>query len=294
MKRPHSDFEKLREEIVSRLPKLSHRLQQIAHFALEHPHDIALQNIAMISSRIGVAPSAIIRFAKALDYRGFSDMQVVFRLPLSDNSLSSVNNGHLGPYTKWPGEACLSDAAAILEALLDTADMAIKQWVREDLPERLKQAIDLLAERHAVYIIGQGRLFSVAAYLFYELTHLQRHVHLLDGVGGMLSEQASRITDEDVLVALSFPPYTLEMADLVADAAAKGAAVIAITDSRLNPIAGAATVCLEVHERHVRGVPSLAATLLLVQALVFNVNLRRMKDQRADRRHIHPIRTGTK
>ncbi|MDQ2696522.1 MAG: MurR/RpiR family transcriptional regulator [Pseudomonadota bacterium] len=280
MSKPHRDFESLRQEIVARLPRLSRRLQQVARFALEHPNDIALQNIAMIASRVGVPPSTIIRFAKALDYRGFSDMQAVFRLPLSDGLAGSRDR------PDWTPDAA-DGPAAVLAELLDACTAAVEQLKRDVPPERLAQAVDLLAGSRTVYVVGQQGAFAAAAFLGYALTHLERPVRVLDGAGDMLLKQAGGIADGDVLVAVSFAPYSVEMAELAARVAAAGAAVIAITDSLLDPFAGVATVHLPVHERRVRSLPSLAATVCLIQALVINVGLR-LRDKQRDLKPCRP------
>ena len=273
MNKPPRDFDKLRQEIAARLPKLSRRLQQIARFSLEHPKYVALENVTMIASHIGVPPSAIIRFAKALDYRGFSDMQAVFRLPLSD-SLSDNHREILSRPGKTSGERARPDAVALLDMLGDYGTVSVKQMLHDIPPERLEQAAELLANRNAIYVIGQHGAFSMAAYLGYALTHLGRPVHLLDGVGGMLFEQASSISDRDVLIAVSLSPYAPEMTELAVRAASKGAAVIAIADSPFDPFSGTATVYLEVREQRVHSLPLLTATLCLIQALVIDVSLR--------------------
>lgn len=287
MTKPPSDFEKLRAEIMTRYSRLSPRLRQIAHFALEHPNDFALQNIAMLASRIGVSSSALIRFAKALDYRGFSDMQTVFRLPLSDNTPSSEHSR--SPVTALHG-VVRPAAIAVLKELLDGGIASVEQLVRELSPERLEQAVDWLVESKEVYVFGQRRAFPAAAYLAHALTHLERHVQVLDGAGGLLSQQASWISEDDLLIVLSFPPYALETADLAADAAAKGAAVIAITDSPLDPVAGVASICFQMHESRVQTLPSLMVTLSLIQTLVINVSLRTGNKRPCT---LKPIRTRT-
>lgn len=295
MKQPPREFGTLRDEIVARHPKLSPRLQQIARFALEHPNEMALQTIAMLASRIGVPPSTIIRFAKALDYRGFSDMQAVFRLPLTDTPIRHRGR-HLQPSDKMPNGVLRSTVGAVMEKSVDTGILALEQLLLEIPPELLEQAVDLLAQRRTVYVIGQRRSFPVAVYLANTLTHLRRQIHLLDGVGGMLADQMAGISAQDVVIAVSFPPYALETTDLAALAAARGAALIAIVDSPLNPITATATVCLEVHERETHTVPSLTATLCLVQTLAIETSLRLENRQRTLKPgpdpHCMPIAAG--
>ncbi len=139
MKRPPRDFETLRAEIVERFSKMSPRLQQIARFALEHPNEIALQNGTLIASRLGVAPSAMIRFAKALDYRGFSDMQAVFRLPLSDEGIN-----HVGAQSRAWGNSEDPSGLVLLDELIDTGACTLKELLRELPTERVERALQRL------------------------------------------------------------------------------------------------------------------------------------------------------
>ena len=73
------NYDELRGAIAQRHRALSGRLQQIAEFVLDHPTDVALGTVAEIAERSGVPPSAIVRFAHALGFDGFTQMQQVFR-----------------------------------------------------------------------------------------------------------------------------------------------------------------------------------------------------------------------
>ena len=85
---PPTSYDALRSSIAARYPDLSRRLQQVAEYAIAHPDDMALETIAVIAERAGVPPSSLIRFAKALDFEGFSDMQRLFRARLIDRAPS--------------------------------------------------------------------------------------------------------------------------------------------------------------------------------------------------------------
>ncbi len=78
------------------------------------------------------------------------------------------------------------------------------------------------------------------------------------------------LSDEDVVIAISFRPYADETAGVVDRAIANGASVIAISDSRLSPIAGNANVCFEIKDAEVRQFRSLTASLCLAQTLVIS------------------------
>ena len=76
---PPTTAEELRSEILVRYDSLSKRLRQIAHYVLDEPNAVALETLAVLSERIGVQPSAIVRFAKSFGFNGATQMQRLFR-----------------------------------------------------------------------------------------------------------------------------------------------------------------------------------------------------------------------
>lgn len=66
--------------------RLSKQQQQIARFVLEHPDQLALGTVATVAESAAVQLSALIRFANALEFGGFTEMQQVFRSRLLDRS----------------------------------------------------------------------------------------------------------------------------------------------------------------------------------------------------------------
>ena len=81
-------YDELKEAIGRAYPDMSKQLQRIARFALEQPDPLALDTVAAIAKAAHVQPSAMIRFANALGYSGFTEMQQVFRGHLVARSAS--------------------------------------------------------------------------------------------------------------------------------------------------------------------------------------------------------------
>ena len=76
---PPRDFNGLRDLIVEARDRLPKRLAQVATFTIERPDDIAFGTVSSISEQAAVQPSTLVRFAKALGYSGFSELQTVFQ-----------------------------------------------------------------------------------------------------------------------------------------------------------------------------------------------------------------------
>lgn len=268
---PPERFEVLQEALAARYEGLSRRLQQVAEYALAHPDDMALETIAVIADRARVPPSSLIRFAKALGFDGFTDMQRLFRARLVERAPSyserirSLRERHDGG-GRVPLLPLDDFAAASIEAL---------ERLRRELPaDRLEQAVHILARAEVIYVAAQRRAFPVAAYLGYLLSQLEHRSHLLDSVGGMLQQQACGIGRKDALIAVSFRSYSPEVLTLVRRCSEHDVPVVAITDSALSPLVRLAAVSFPVVEAEVGAFRSLSASMCLALGLVVALGYR--------------------
>ncbi|BAI74759.1 transcriptional regulator (plasmid) [Azospirillum sp. B510] len=269
-----TSFTALQAAIAQRQNSLSPRLRQIAEYALSNPNDMALETVAQIAERAGVQPSALIRFSKTLGFDGFTEMQRVFRTRLTDNQLNYKDR--IRALSDGGG---LSDSSRVLEHFINAGAQALEELRREIDPAALDQAIDRMEQADHIYVMGQRRSFPVAAYLGYALGRLGRRTILLDGLGGMLRQQVQAIGDRDLLVAVSFKPYSDDTVEVCRLAAGNGVPVVGITDGTLSPIAPLAGVTLKVEDAQVKGFRSLTATMCLAVGLIVALGQRLDRDK---------------
>ena len=264
---PAADYEALQAEIGRRFAGLSRQLQQIARFMLERPQDVALDTVAAAASKAEVQPSAMVRFAQALGFDGYTDMQRIFRDRLVQRS---------GTYRERIANLrraapALSRPQAVLHDFVADSIAHLSHLEEHVAPERLERAVELLAGAKRIHVLAQRRAFPVACYLAYALGQLELPVSLLDGVGGMVREQARAIGAGEVLVAVSFRNYSPDVIELAADAHRRGVAVVVITDSAVSPLARSATVAFDLGDASDRPFRSLVEPVCLAQALVVSV-----------------------
>ncbi len=257
--RSSDSFEGFARRVAREGRHLSPRLRQIADYVLTHPEEVALETVSRVARRAGVTPSAVVRFAQALGFAGFSDMQRLFRERLVD---------HLPSYTERIREAERQEAEAPLGAFVDATVAALARLRRTVGEEQLARVVDLVLAADIVHLAGQRRSFPVAAYLAYAFAHLGLRVRLLDGAGGTLALQATAMSGRDLLLATSFRPYARETLEIAERAAALSVPVVAITDAPSSPLAAAAEVALLVEEAEVQGVRGLGVVSTLAAALV--------------------------
>jgi DNA-binding MurR/RpiR family transcriptional regulator len=264
-------YEQLKGSLSRLYPGLSPQLQRIATYALEHPQDMALDTVASLARGAGVQPSAMVRFAQALGYGGFSDLQRVFRGRLVERSnhspglhdyrerIATLRADH-GPGPKGVLSRFVAEGIASLEQLdplVPSADLAA--------------AVRILAGARTIYTLGHRRSFTVAYYLAYGLTQLDLNAQLLDSLGGMLRDRAELIGPKDALIVMSFKNYTQEVIEVARTCHGRRVPVIAITDNALSPLARHAKVCFQIEEKPSQPFGMLAGPICFAQALVVSV-----------------------
>ena len=265
-------YDELRGAIAQRHRALSGRLQQIAEFVLDHPTEVALGTVAEVAERSGVPPSAIVRFAHALGFGGFTQMQQVFRSRLVAGVAPSYK-ARLARMKHEEKSILGRKPAAVLGRFVAEAQSALLALSQSAHARELEATTGILAKARDIYLLGLGGSFPVATHLAYVLRKLGRRVVLLDGIGGSIHEQSHPATSEDALVAISFRNYYPDTARLFPELVARRVPAISITDSLLSPIVEGATVVFEIQDMPEPALRTLVAPMCLVQALAIGLDL---------------------
>lgn len=269
--------EALRSEIVARYESLSKRLQQIGRYILDEPNDIALETLAVIASRCGVQPSAIVRFAKSFGFAGASQMQKLFRDGLiSANSALGYSERvrQLGETTSAVG----AKPGDLLAEFVEGNTIALNGLIQTVSGDDIARAVEAVVRAGTVHVVGFRRSFPVASYLAYSLLQAGKRTVFIDGIGGLALRQVQAMQRDDLLIAVSYQPYAEETVGIVEAAVAAGGRILAISDSLVSPIAKPADLVLQVRESEVRKFRSLSASMCLAQALVINFAFEQARD----------------
>jgi DNA-binding MurR/RpiR family transcriptional regulator len=249
---------------------LTPRERDAARYALDHPNDIALNSVAVVASLSGIAAAAFVRMAKSLGLGGYTELQKLMReaLQLTYKPTFPERIRHYG------GELSLDDPEdpkAILQAFCQ-ANIVSLQHLQEDAATlSLAQAIRLIQNARAVYVLGLRRSYAVAAYLAYALNRVGHPGIQITGLGGTIGEQASTVGAKDLLIAISFPPYAVDTLNVCEQVHRSGAKLLAITDSGLSPVAKNADLVLEVNDAELKGFRSLTSAMCLAQTLTMGL-----------------------
>jgi DNA-binding MurR/RpiR family transcriptional regulator len=263
---PKTTVDPLLKRISQEYESLSKQLKLIARHVEQHRDHLGLEGIQEVASQCGVQPSAVVRFAKHFGFSGYSELQRIFRDGLSRQIAPGRTYRARIREVIEAGGRDLSSAEIAQEFL--TGSIAAMQELQSGLHgPTFRKAVDLLADADAIWIAGSRRSFPVAAYLEYALQHTDKRIVLISALGSMHFGQVRAVRKGDVMIAISFAPYAEETIAVASEAQRRGARLIAITDSRMSPLARDAQVVLAVQDNATFGFRSLTSTMGLAQSL---------------------------
>ncbi|HCW67619.1 MAG TPA: RpiR family transcriptional regulator, partial [Thalassospira lucentensis] len=212
-------------EISETMPK---RLRQCAEFVAQNTDRIAVSTVAELSIGAGVQPSAFMRFCQLMGFSGFSEMQKMFRETYAQ---------------KWPDYATRLEnlratgddsPSALLAEFVEAGRLSLENLASTVDLKTLEKAVDVLAAAPMIHVVGFRRAFPVASYLSYAFEKMDIAAVLHDGVGNLNPRHAIRTGD--VVIAITFAPYSQETIDLAAYAHDIGSQVVAISDALSGPM----------------------------------------------------------
>jgi DNA-binding MurR/RpiR family transcriptional regulator len=254
----------MRSRIVKHYSALSPQLQNIAQFALSNPDAMAVQTAQQLAKQLSVQPSSIVRFAQALGYSGFNEMKQGFRANLIYRMGEASEQEQI---RKQPA----TGTVAVLDALLNEGRRDLDRIGKDIDRKAFDRAVAELVKADQIYVVGQQLAFPLASLFCWTLLRFDRQCHLLDNVGGFSLRMTELAAKDDVLLAISFPPYQSSVIQSAKQHFDRGGKVVALTDTPLSPLAPSAALLIEVPQRTPTTSHSLVAATCVVQALAIAI-----------------------
>jgi DNA-binding MurR/RpiR family transcriptional regulator len=270
------EFDRLRDLIVEMRDKKPRRLAQVAAYMIQCPDEVAFGTVSRISEQAAVQPSTLVRFAQALGYRGFSELQTVFQQRLRDRP--NNYDARLSAFdVHAPG---LSPSLASIEGFSQAAIRSIERFNKRINLETFEEAVRILARAETIYLIGLRRSYPIVSYMSYALGTLGARTVVVGSPNGIDRESLSFAGPRDAALAVSFSPYAPTTVEYTRQVAGQNTPLVAITDNPFSPLAFKTGVWFEIVEADFEGFRTLTATMTLAVALAVAVAEQRRASER--------------
>ncbi len=248
--------------------------RRIARFITDHYEEAAFMTALRLGEEVGVSESTVVRFAAELGFDGYPQLQKAMQ-ELIRSKLTVIQRLEVT-------RARMTDDEVL--PMVATGDINnIRQTIEGLDKNAFFQAVETVIHARQVYIFGAGSCKMLAGFLNHYLQMLMGgRVHLISTSSqNEIFEELLDVTQDDAVIGISFPRYSSKTAKTMHYARSKNAAVVAITDSILSPMAPFATTLLLAHSDMASVVDSLVAPLSIINALIVAVSLKTMEQSRS-------------
>ena len=256
------------------IPSFSKGQKRIAEYILANYDKAAYLTASRLSGIVGVSESTVVRFAIELGFEGYPEFQ---------HSLKSMIRTKLTSFQRMEVTNQIIGEGDVLEKVLSSDAERIRRTLDGVNRASFEQAVEKIIGAENIFILGVRSSSYLAGFLNHGFRMIFDNVKFLETTSGSeLFEQMVRIKEGDTLIAISFPRYSKRVVKAVEYARARGANVVALTDSEHSPIAADANQLLVAQSDMASFVDSLVAPLSILNALIVAVS-RKKREEVTDR-----------
>ena len=247
--------------------------RRVADVVVERPQLVAFGTVAVLAMHAEASGATVVRLANKLGYGGFVGLQAEVQHELDARLRPAAERIRQRPQRDLLARAGELEAVNV-HATLDAVD-----------GPTFERAVTRLAARgHDVTILSGDATHGIAALMADNLGMLRPGVRLLEGSETRVVRTLAHVVRGETVVAIDLRRYERWVLAATTTAAERGAHVIAVTDSRLSPLADLAAESFVVSAEGVGPFDSHVGTLALANALVAGVaaRLRQSATRRLD------------
>ncbi|MCI9340706.1 MAG: MurR/RpiR family transcriptional regulator [Dorea sp.] len=258
------------KKIEDGYPKFSKGQRKLADFIQKDYDKAAFLTAARMGEEVGVSESTVVRFAMALGYEGYPGFQKALgemvRTKLNSIQRMEVTYGRISQ-----GE--------ILATVLHSDIEKIKLTMEAIDHETFEMAVDTILNARKIFVVGIRSCAPLASFLSFYLNLVCDNVIAVNtNSPSEIFEQMLRINEEDAIIGISFPRYSMRTLKALEYASNRKAKVITLTDSVHSPMTLYSSCNLIARSDMASIVDSLVAPLSVVNALVVALCMKKQKE----------------
>ncbi len=250
----------------------------ISAFIYDHYDQAVFMTAAKLGETVGVSESTVVRYAMFIGYNGYPE----FQRDLEDWVQNKINS-----VQKIGAKYGKSTQSEILTSVLEADIEKLQDTIHSLDPVAFETAVDIILEAKNVYVMGVRSCEPLADFLHFYLNMIRGNVILLKTTSvSETFEQMIRIDEQDAMIGISFPRYSMRTLKAMEFANDRNAKVITVTDSVHSPMNLYSSCNLLARSDMVSIVDSLVAPLSVINALVVAMCLKRPEEVKTNLKNL--------
>lgn len=217
--------------------------EAIANCVLQDPHGVSLLNISQLADVSKTSVASVVRFSKAIGYKGFPEFRRALISEVSRNGLDVQSNSELDSGIE------LEDSIEEVIRKIALADSRAIQTTAErlDVPS-FKKVVDAWSSAPAIGIFGLASSGYVAMDLQLKLNRQGKNAIAWRDAHTALTS-VSLLSKGDCLVAISHSGTTLDVIGVIEEFKSRGVTVVLITNAIRSSATALADIVLHTSAR---------------------------------------------
>ena len=213
-------------KIGKQVNQMTKSQKKVANYLLFNMDKLLFFTADELAKAANVSTATVVRFARELDFEGYTDMQKAARLRFHDREEEPEDLPQSSPEE--------DSSEYLLEKSFRQDIQNLKRTFQDLSREDLERACTLLQTSRRVYLVGMRISRSMATYAYINWGMLRKGVHLIHNEGLDYAEELIEINSEDLIVAFWAPRYNRATYQMLSHAKRQKASVLLITNREFN------------------------------------------------------------
>jgi DNA-binding MurR/RpiR family transcriptional regulator len=244
-------------EDLDRFARLSPKHQLVARCIAENPAFAAFATATELGERAGVSTATVVRFAQALGFNSYSELQ------------QNARHGYLRTLQPLEALQTRSDNGRDLFVAQLYQDIEnLKRTLHSLHPDQLAAVTARIQNANQIVIVCSGSYSAIGLVLGHHLQFMGYRAMVEDRGGPHLTSALAPLSTHDLVIGITFWKGVREIVKAVEWARTRGVPTVVLTDTIYSPIAKAGDITLALPTEGVSFFQSMVAPLSIVHGLV--------------------------
>ena len=217
----------------------------VAEFILENQVRACFMTVADISSELDISDTSVIRFARALGYSGFAQLQKKMQAD-TEHQIENGSGNQVSPLERLERIIPHITDDNLLESMMDLTAKNFEATFKRNSFDKIEETSKLLIKSRCKYIVGFKGCQALASNMALVLTQTLPGVRPVLYADSSAFEPLLDLSSEDCVMVYSFSRYSRVAETISEYTRQRGAKLVVITDRATAPVANGADVLLVV------------------------------------------------
>lgn len=226
------------EKIKEQYNSMTDSQQTICKYILRNYHLVATLSAAEFAAEVGVSDATIVRFAQELGFSGFTEMK---------NYLKTCMRGNAPHLQFTPANDSPEEERTQVLQLVQSEIADLENLFLDYDEASIEEAVQAIFAAKKIYFVALGSSMLLQDFLSLHFNHMGFSTVTVSESNALNFEKIFDISDQDLLIAISFPRYSLNTCKAMQFAKKQGAKIIAITNTKESLIGRNSNIVLAIN-----------------------------------------------